>query len=56
MKASRYALPILIAAAILISAFWALHKQQQRLTAVSACSANPGNCYITSPAIANLMP
>lgn len=56
MKTSRYALAILTAAGILISAFWALHKQQERLTALSPCSANPGNCYITSPAIANLMP
>lgn len=55
MKTSRYALAILFTAGTLISAFWALHEQQQRLTALSACSAHPGNCYISAPTIANLM-
>jgi hypothetical protein len=33
MKTTCYAIAILIAAGTMISAFWALHEQQQRLTA-----------------------
>lgn len=56
MKASRYALAFFIAAGSSISAFWALHEQQQQLSALTACPPNPGYCYIATPTIGNLMP